>query len=305
MSKYQFWKQFLIFIVAAHAFTSSSKLLANVSYANDPQLERAIASIFTDELGYTLIGEKAVSIQEGDTDYLHDHPDVKERLFAFLTKAFKDSHRFIFKASMKDGKHLSIEFFNKIALKRVISEHLELQKFVRKKFITTDGFFSHLQHTKESVFKTFARDDFLLGLVFGYGRDNSDYYCRRCDVGTYLNKAPFFEIFQNNLKPHICGGKLVFFFLDDFSGKHARPPLKEDFGSLENEWEWLQEVHWNLGELCAPIPPYYISLPFYVCRHGGDSEQIRNKYIKARDRLANLFYNRSFMEVIIEEATRS
>jgi hypothetical protein len=57
-------------------------------------------------------------------------------------------------------------------------------------------------------------------------------------------------------------------------------------------------------EESAPAPPYFVSLPFYVCRHGGDSELTREKYKKASSELAELFCNRSFQEGVTEMARR-
>lgn len=82
---------------------------------------------------------------------------------------------------------------------------------------------------------------------------------------------------------------------------------KEEFGSLEAEWKWIKKIEWKLDGCRNPLPPYkldYPLLPFYICRHGGDSEQVRKKYIKARGRLANLFYQRSPTDVVMKEASK-
>lgn len=45
-------------------------------------------------------------------------------------------------------------------------------------------------------------------------------------------------------------------------------------------------------------PPYLLSLPFYICRHGGDSERTRERYKRGRARLASLFQKKSIQEAI-------
>jgi hypothetical protein len=292
-------------VLANVAPTGSASLCQSNVSANDPELEAAVASLFIDELGYTLIGAKPVSIQESTTCYLGQHPEVAKKFFSFLTRAFKNSPGFILKISRECGGCHDIELFNKAALRKVIAEHRELLVFIKKKFIDIDGFFSHVQHSKESVFATFNYNDFLLGLILGYGRDNSEYYCRINDAEFDLKRNALFSMFLDDLKPKSYGFRsLSFFFLESSKENYKCQKTKEKFDSLEAEWEWLQRVRWDLTDSCKAKPPYYIHLPFYICRHGGDSEQVRSKYIKARDRLANLFYNRSFTKIVAEMAAK-
>ena len=116
-------------------------------------------------------------------------------------------------------------------------------------------------------------------------------------------------IVSDNLKPCVYGrATLSFFspydFLYRFKGKIIDFLPERKFDSLEAEWEWIKKVKWDLFPLRKPEPPDYIPLPFYICRHGGDSERVRSKYIQARERLANLFYKHSFTEVIANEAAK-
>ena len=52
------------------------------------------------------------------------------------------------------------------------------------------------------------------------------------------------------------------------------------------------------------VPPYNIALPFYVCRHGGDSELIREKYIRARAKLGDLFLGKTYKQAVKDEASK-
>ena len=99
----------------------SACLCQNSVFANDPELESAIASLFIGELGYTLIGAKPVSIQEGGNYYLSQHPEATKRLLSFLTMAFKNSPGFIVKISGEWDGYYDIELFNKAALRKVIA----------------------------------------------------------------------------------------------------------------------------------------------------------------------------------------
>ena len=274
--------------------------------SSDPGLEAALSSLFTNELGYTLIGEKPVSIQEGTTSYLRDHPEVAKRLFPFLIKAFKESSGFILKISGDWNQSCDIELFNIRALKKEILKHPELRTFIRKKFRNTASFLRHLRQTEESVFEVFDHRAFLLGLIFGYGRDNANYYCRLNEVSKSLRKYPHSSILSDCLKPNACASHSLSFFSLVCPREGQKTPITEKtFDSLEAEWEWIQQVQWDLSEISRPTPPFYIHLPFYICRHGNDSERTRNRYIEARDRLAHLFCNRPISKVIIEIASPS
>jgi hypothetical protein len=306
----------LLFILAVAVFTETTCLSTDagqpnsidthVSFKNDRDLNRVIAAIFSEEFGYTLIGEKPVSLDESFLCLRGDEA-LKEKVGNFLELAFKNSPNFIVQTPVRN-KRFSFCLIHKLALKRVINETEELKEFVRDRFLTVDRLFYHIQNTEESIFKIFKHKDFLLGLILGYGRANSEYYCRRNTIGEYLKKPPFFQLFPMVFNPNIyLYTPISIYFPDDYPRSSRKPTPKKEFGSLEAEWAWIRKMEWNLDKLCGPTPPYhshYAHLPFYICRHGGDSEQIRDKYIKARSRLANLFYKRIPTEVVLEEASK-
>ena len=146
----------------------------------------------------------------------------------------------------------------------------------------------------------------MLGLVLGYGRTNADRYYRRNAIEEYLHYDLIYLAAPLLAKPktNIRGGPLVMYDLDLLPTSPPAPTIKEEFGSLEAEWKWLQKTQWNLKTEGTLNPPYDVHLPFYICWHGGDSEKVRERYFKASERLANLFYKRTFAEVIFEEASK-
>ena len=278
-----------------------------LSFCND-EIERNIGRLFKMELGYTLIGKKPVSIEEGRAFLEHDFSQQEEKIREFLIEAFKNSQSFILQLPADPKKCLPLTLIHKSALTKVINENEELNDFVTKKFVTIDKLFNHLQNSHEGIPKTFENNDFLLGLILGYGRSNPEYYCRRNELEAYLKTLFFFEMIPQNPNPRTCClSPVVFYFLDDYERCKRVPVPKEKFGSLEAEWKWIKKIEWKLGCCRNPLPPYkmdYPLLPFYICRHGGDSEQVRKKYIKARDHLANLFYHRSPTDVVMKEALK-
>ena len=287
------------------------------------EFEESLGKLFKTEAGYTLIGKKPISV---DISFEHSIREHREELREFLLSAFRDSESFILQWPEGEG---SFALIHKAALAKVIRENKELCDFVAKKFSSVETLFSHLQTSQENLFKTFDFDDFLLGLVLGYGRTNSEYYCRKGDVGGYLSASfclaeclgsSFRDI--GSMRIYFCSGNFfqkidpmacykpflaISFFLNGVYKNEEIPVPKQEFGSLETELKWLRNVEWKVEGSRRTAPPYnldYPLLPFYTCRHGGDSEQVYQKYLKARDRLADLFCRRCPSEVVLEKASK-
>ncbi len=271
----------------------------------DRQIENALASLFSRELGYTLIGKKPVSIDVNDDYYLYKHPHVVKKVLNFLKKTFKDSPGFILKTKLhKDGSY-RIELTNKKSFTNIISERPKLWALVREKFGSIDAFLERVNSSKKGVFDLLHSHASMRGILLGYGKTNTDYFCRRYAVGNYLKKHPFSCIFFPSYRPRprsICFRFFGSFTLEKHFFLGPKPPKRAGFDSLEDEWRWIREVEWDLSDECRPEPPYFIELPYYICCHGGDSEQTWENYKKASGQLASLFCNRSFTEVITEKA---
>lgn len=72
--------------------------------------------------------------------------------------------------------------------------------------------------------------------------------------------------------------------------KLVQPVLAQGCVSLEDEYQWIQEIRWDLEKESDSQPPYLAELPTYICCHDGDSEKIRKKYQAAREALFKLLY---------------
>ena len=140
----------------------------------------------------------------------------------------------------------------------------------------------------------------VIGLLLGYDKTNIDYYIRRIEVGTYLQKYPFVRYHP------LPGGKYSnnpFVFLNIFL-RYERLRPSRGFESLEDEWQWIKKIEWNIEEESDPVPPLFVHLPLYICRHGGESELTREKFKEASGKVAELFCNKSFQEAVKEIALR-
>ena len=264
-------------------------------------VENCLRSIFSSDFGYTLLGEKPVSLDDSHDWYLDYKPEVQKPVTAFLTNVFKDSNTFVFKSRGWFGKVL----INLKALSRQISRYKKLRRFVKQKFGSEENFFNILKDPSLGIFDLLDRDEILLAIVFGYGEENGDFYTRRVLVGHYLKKYPLYSVYPFQQKPgplKIRGWKIRFRRPELIS----KPDVRPQFGSLEEEWAWIRamENSYVLRKDPKHCEPYYLYLPHYVSRRGPQSDEIYANFLLARDRLAKLFCGRKFSEVIAEEAAR-
>jgi len=270
----------------------------------DSNFESALMYLFAGEFGYTLIGEKAISLDESQNRYMHTHPDESNKLLVFLERLFRNSDAFVFKVFLYEHNCNRIELINKRAVLSLIETDRRLKRFVKEKFTSESRFIDELMMPDRSVFDLFDNDAFLIGIALGYGVSNSDYFCRRSEVGRYLKKYPLVCFLPFNPKPR-PGAAVPNRFHGFFEPRKVVPPKrKKHFLSLSDEWEWIKKMRWDIWQTSRPRPPYYVALPFYICRHGGDSEEVMARYVSARDKLADLFCGRKFSEVIAEEAAK-
>jgi hypothetical protein len=144
----------------------------------------------------------------------------------------------------------------------------------------------------------------ILGLIFGYGKSNTEYFSRSGRIGFYLKKYPNIRLFSFSEKPRIASIKTGYRRCSRFRFSECLEPPKPlpQFKSLEDEWAWIESVK-NVYRADAS-PPYLFRLSAYKARTGGDADDVREKSIRARDRVARIFCDRKFSEVIAEEARK-
>ena len=273
---------------------------------SDLKLESGIRLLFSKDMGYTLLGKKPVSIEEWSEDYVWSSSDI-EYVLKFCVKAFQESPRFIFKVILNEDGLYRIEFIHKKALKKIIFTNRDLFVAIKKRYKNYNVFLQKLKMSKESIFDILQCSPLLEGILLGYGKANSSYFCRRYELGLYLKKYPLICTLPFNPKPslkHIFSRPKYFDRTKNFFFTHHTPKPNKNFLSLEEEWSWMQTISWDIRDQSVSTVPYYLSLPVYICRHGEDSEQIRDTYVNTRRHLADLLYNRTFKEVVLEMAKK-
>jgi hypothetical protein len=263
-------------------------------------LESGLMYIFSNDFGYTLIGEKPVSVEQRLNWDLGENPDKKNQLFSFLDSAFHQSNNFIFKILGKDGY---IELVHKKSLIKQIYKNDNLNEFIKKKYGSIKKFLKFLKKSDSSIFSAVDYSSVLIAVVLGYGAENGEFFARRIEVGEYLQKYPIVTFFPFDQKPgpwHAFPSNSYF-----FSGLFPinEPQKKPQFSSLEREWQEIQKNEQQFNR--ESVPPYYIALPTYVAKAGIKSEAILDNFSQARKRLALLFCGKKFSEAIADEVSKT
>jgi hypothetical protein len=266
------------------------------------EVEDFFSNLFSREFGYTLIGAKPISEDEFEGKYYQEvgfFQEIDENCFCELRKIFDKSSNFVLKI-LCDGPCYSIELINRRAVRELVQQNRVLQEFIKKRFKSIDDFYSQIEDRNRSIFRVLRNNDRIIGYLLGYDETNIEYYIRRIEVGNFLQKYPF--VHYHPLPGGIYSNNPFIFLNPHLYYKRLQP--NHGFDSLESEWRWIKQVEWDIGKECNPVPPYFIYLPFYICRHGGDSELTREKFKKASGNVAELFCNMSFKNAVAELAVK-
>ena len=161
------------------------------TYAVESELESTYRSIFSGDLGYTLIGEKPISSSNIADNCLLVPSRIAKKCISSLQETFKISDTYIFKVlgPIEDGH---IELIHKPSVREVVSKNASLRNFIRERFKTTESFFSYMEDESTSIFDF---DAYFRGILFGYGEENSKHFCRYIELGVFLKKHPFIRVF--------------------------------------------------------------------------------------------------------------
>jgi len=139
-----------------------------------------------------------------------------------------------------------------------------------------------------------------LGVLLGYGKSNSLFFTKRCELGTYLKKAPFVSLLPQNPCKGPTPRQRTLFEPDEVVYRAKSPSPNYAFEDLEEEWKWIvQHTNHEQQEVTAP---YLYELPAFIEKKCQETTALRKKYQRVRDKLAALFCNRSFLEIVIEKA---
>ncbi len=282
----------MIFFFFSHGFSSTI----------DREIESAYRITFTDDIGYALIGAKPIATDDLQDLHFETHPQVLDQSITSLKSIFKDSDRFVLKTAGFCGEY-KLELIHRKALGQLVAKNTFLQRYIKSEFQSEKEFYKKLEDPETSVFRI-IKDEFILGILFGYGEENAEHFCRRSILGYHLKKPPYVWFINPDINIWTCLLKPDFPQMIDFPYTAYVPEVMYGFDSLESEWEWRKMMNWDMWSMVEEStakPPYFINLPSYVCTHTSESKIIREKYIRARKKLARLFDDTPYQQAVDNE----
>jgi hypothetical protein len=249
--------------------------------------------MFSDDFGYTLVGAKPASLDDSSYRY-------QKSLADYLHRTFEGSNRFIFR---EIGQ--SLWLINIPEMRRAVSSYSLLRSFIVKKFGSVDEFFDYIRYGDENLFEILDKKDDLIGIALGYGLDNGRFCNRRAELLTYLRKCPITWGYPFEIIPCV-------YYIAPLSGRCVtrciyrinKPEPSSSFKSLEEEWKWIEQNEWDLSDEAIPEVPYYIWLPTYISCKSAEAQGVHKRFVRARSKLARLFYSKKPSEAIAQEALK-
>ena len=255
-------------------------------------LEDSLRQIFSSDFGFVLVGAKPVAIDDSPNEYLTLHPEKRAEITAFLDGVFRDSKEFVYVPS----DYCLGLLISRKALIRQVLKYPRLEEFVLNRFGSVKLFLHKIKASGKHLFDLLENDNVLISIVLGYGKTNGEFYLRYLKLANYLQKYPLVSVypFQNFPSPGLIKG--FSFFLCHLFKSISRPPLRSPWKSLEEEYQWMESVIMPSDKEAEP--PFFITPPRYMARRCPESDEIRERYIKAKDALAKLFARGCPSEVI-------
>ena len=246
-------------------------------------LERSLTHLFSAEMGDTLVGVKPISFDE--CVWLRQLPcGSKERLFTYLRETFAQSKEYALSIYTPFPNYTSITLVHVPALRKIISESVYLNAYVKKKYGTVERLVQRLKD--HDVCRCF-RDEIALGIVLGYGEENARLADRFSSLAYILKKYPMVCLFPFEPVPDPI--MINHTFTRCFPPRISdAPDFERDprFESVEDEWEWMKEQEYKIPK---SDPPYLFSLPWFCAFKSDETREILKKFSAARDVVSRLY----------------
>ncbi len=273
---------------------------------DDSIIEREFQRVFSRCCGYTLIGEKPISIEYCCGFESIPNPELQKKFFESLEKTFDGSPRFLLKIFRPADFYSEIILIHKKSLFDCVKKNKYLSDLVEREYGAYEVFYTTLADPKIHIVDCFKRDVVAIGIALGYGEENSRYYERYLDVGFYLKKYPLVCLLPFDPKPIpeiITESPSCRRLINDVPYEPFVPePHVSEFESFNDEWRWMRSVR-NRDYEEIEIP-YLFQLPFFISKKCTETDEVCLRYRKLRNRIASLFHGRNFSEAVAEEAVK-
>lgn len=255
----------------------------------ESQLEHLIKILIChDQFGYTLFGDKPVSISGylGDEEFGNWfwHPMSTLKSFFPLWKEWIKqnnihlSHFLLFEEKDFESENLHIiNLVNKKAFLSKVKEHLGLFQEILGNDITPELLLEKVIRN-QNLFEALNKDEGLYGILLGYGVYNSLQYKRYWELAKILD--PFYAKYYKS--------RLLCY-----------PRSSSEFSSLKEEYEDLlkrRSSSFNQKLLSSIDLP-----PFVVFDENAETKVLREKYLKVHRELLQIYSREDFLQIVLSQ----
>jgi len=271
-----------VFALAHKQTLRSSKILSQMS----PEERYFLATflrviLFSDDFSYLLFGSKPIAITNFEKsipfNFLYDcvselNFEISQGLGVFKKQQHLFSSGNILVRFDEDADNSYLLMINRKNLLNTLEEHIDDFKQVLGPKITTESLFAQITG-KEYLADVIKNHEALLGILLGYGRNNSWLFHQKKTISLRLNGS--------------------------------KPPSKRD-NFLEKEFAEIvqkttffsEDNHERKYILKNPRIPL---LHFMADPNTKETKQLKEQYGKEREEMKNRFSKRSFVEATLEQ----
>ena len=243
-------------------------------------------AVLNDQFGYTLFGDKPISILGYQTTTCFHTMNVwnrslKVRKFWGIWQQYAKHipiESFILIDDESDcADRRMITLINKQAFINTVRKHLPNFQGILGRHITPEYLLGQLMQDNASLFRLIHRSEYLLGILLGYGEKNAKVYERYAELT----------------------GILLPFYCSEFS--LSLPVPSEGFESLEDEYQALVE---SFIPFSAPLPMDFVR-PVACVRLQNDQEGkiLFQEYKKTKKLLSSIYSLDNAWEITIQKMT--
>lgn len=310
------WKRycrslFFLFLLSDPTYVKCSQEVpqspAKISLKDIPEPDQAFLnqqfkSLFNSDFGYTLIGEKPMSLEwppDCELSFGKDCLGKRAKLYKYLKAIFSSSNKYIFLCPDPELDNFEMVLINKASFIKTACKEKKLLHRIFKKDTSLDKLISLLTDRMEATNSNFNFDETtLFGIFLGSGKSNIPYFKRRITLGYALNKPPLVW-----LVPRVPNIYKIVFYSDDIHQLQVYPPFKKGlpeknphFSTLEEEWEWIKEARYKIPKT---LPPQLVHFPCFICKKSPETNTLMKKYEQAAEKLGQLFAKHNYLEAVI------
>lgn len=185
------WKLFFFILFPCASFSVTTKDFLNLLNQNKKnEIQNAVEHLLiSTEMGYVLYGNKPACMLELFNDYLLPHYDCQNTKTAIFLKIFSEFMRdlaleykgnFVLKVSdvCLFGLGPEVLFINRKNFIQVVNKNISLFQYILGPEVTAEKLLEQLLKKNETLFSVLKQNFALVGIILGYGTQNSLFYNR-------------------------------------------------------------------------------------------------------------------------------